>query len=282
MNDELLPQSTPPEVLYHYTTQQGLLGITRDREIFATSIRYVNDAAEIVHGLDLADDEIQDLQDTVRAGPRSEESKTRERRLESLWDLLDDMDEGQIFVCSFSEEGDLLSQWRAYSSNTGGISLGFNTTVLKRVALSQGFDLQKCIYDEGEQKRILRRLVRETIKTPSLNAASRRLARRLEEIVPVLKDPSFAEEREWRLISSLKAPLQDGRDYREGASTVVPHFRLPFLGHESEMLSRVIVGPAADRQSARAARAAISSLLADRGFSGCKVEVSTIPLRAGT
>ncbi len=32
-----------PELLYHYTTQEGLLGIFDTQEIWATHIRYLND-----------------------------------------------------------------------------------------------------------------------------------------------------------------------------------------------------------------------------------------------
>jgi hypothetical protein len=38
-----------------------------------------------------------------------------------------------VFVTSFSEEGNLLSQWRAYSGASGGYSIGFSRSYLRSV-----------------------------------------------------------------------------------------------------------------------------------------------------
>jgi len=35
-----------PKLLYHYTTQEGLLGILEKASIWATHYRYLNDASE--------------------------------------------------------------------------------------------------------------------------------------------------------------------------------------------------------------------------------------------
>ena len=43
---EKKPGPTEPELLYHYTTQKGLLGILKDKCIWATHIRYLNDTSE--------------------------------------------------------------------------------------------------------------------------------------------------------------------------------------------------------------------------------------------
>jgi hypothetical protein len=48
----------PPDTLYHYTGQLGLLGMTQTRELWATKIQYMNDAAEFhlgaLHGVQSA------------------------------------------------------------------------------------------------------------------------------------------------------------------------------------------------------------------------------------
>ena len=48
----------PPEILYHYTTQEGLLGIIKDKVIWATHTQYLNDQAEFSYALRLAEEEI--------------------------------------------------------------------------------------------------------------------------------------------------------------------------------------------------------------------------------
>jgi hypothetical protein len=47
---------TPPPVLYHYTTQQGILGIIRDKEIWASHTQYLNDVREFRHALDVREE----------------------------------------------------------------------------------------------------------------------------------------------------------------------------------------------------------------------------------
>ena len=42
-------QAIPPDVLYHYTTAQGLIGITEAGRVWATDARYMNDSSEMVY-----------------------------------------------------------------------------------------------------------------------------------------------------------------------------------------------------------------------------------------
>ena len=53
---ELQPtkEQPEPELLYHYTTLDGFLGIIRNSELLATDIRYLNDTSEFRTVPDLA------------------------------------------------------------------------------------------------------------------------------------------------------------------------------------------------------------------------------------
>ena len=42
-----------PDVLYHYTTQAGLLGIIQSKQIWATSVLFLNDTTEINYAIKL-------------------------------------------------------------------------------------------------------------------------------------------------------------------------------------------------------------------------------------
>ncbi len=48
----------PPSILYHYTTQKGLLGIIQSKTIWATDILYLNDTMELKYAVDLTLDMI--------------------------------------------------------------------------------------------------------------------------------------------------------------------------------------------------------------------------------
>jgi len=38
-----------PEAIYHYTSPEALTGIVRDKQLWATNIRYLNDSQEFVY-----------------------------------------------------------------------------------------------------------------------------------------------------------------------------------------------------------------------------------------
>src|SRR5215469_16252150 len=46
--------SPPPDCLYHYTDQLGLLGIIEKRELWATKVQYMNDSTEFGLAVELA------------------------------------------------------------------------------------------------------------------------------------------------------------------------------------------------------------------------------------
>jgi hypothetical protein len=67
-----------------------------------------------------------------------------------------------VCVCSFSEDSDSLSQWRAYGGSSG-FAIGFSGEVLGAAVESQRFFLAQCIYDPGTQLNIVRALVEEVL-----------------------------------------------------------------------------------------------------------------------
>jgi hypothetical protein len=41
------------EIIYHYTSQQGLLGIVNGKSLWVSSIRHLNDAAEFGYSVEM-------------------------------------------------------------------------------------------------------------------------------------------------------------------------------------------------------------------------------------
>ena len=149
--------SRKPEVpLYHYTRQSGLLGIIRKKEIWATHTQYLNDRREYLHALGVVREEIDKL--LVLSGQQSRS-------------ILEEMKEGifgietmNVCVCSFSEDRDSLSQWRAYSSGPSGIAIGFPGDFLAEVAENKQWYLAPCIYEPDQQSALIRALVEEVFE----------------------------------------------------------------------------------------------------------------------
>jgi hypothetical protein len=90
--------------LYHYTTADGLQGIVRHKAIWASDYRFMNDAKEFHHGLEI----FQEVLKSYRPTPRMSE----------IVDIIRNYKPGPDFcvlIASFCEERDLLSQWRGYN-----------------------------------------------------------------------------------------------------------------------------------------------------------------------
>ena len=102
----------PQKPLYHYTSQTGLLGIVRHREIWATNIHYLNDTAEFAHAIELVTTEFEN---------RKGVSPKQDMFLAFLTKQLALFKHIDVYVCSFSEQGDLLSQWRGYCPSGNGL-----------------------------------------------------------------------------------------------------------------------------------------------------------------
>ncbi|HXC42362.1 MAG TPA: DUF2971 domain-containing protein [Candidatus Dormibacteraeota bacterium] len=248
----------PKNPLYHYTTQAGLLGIIKDRQIWATHTQYLNDRREFLHAVDLVRGEIQRFLDERNTGQEAA-SAVRVEALNRMREmLLMSPEHINVCVCSFSEDSDSLSQWRAYGGSSG-FAIGFSPEVLEAAVEKQKFFLAQCIYDPKTQQDIVRALVEEILeehlaKNPVTEdkesdevfwKTGGNLLNYLYQYAPILKDQSFAEEREWRIIS---LPIfAQHLDYREGRSLIIPYYRLPLWeeGQKTE-ISEIIVGPTRD------------------------------------
>ena len=85
----------------------------------------------------------------------------------------------EAFVCSFSEDGDSLPQWRGYCPNGLGIAIGFSSDVLKAGQLefprvtsqasdsdeaSFNYELLKCVYTQEDKERLIEEDVENYLK----------------------------------------------------------------------------------------------------------------------
>jgi hypothetical protein len=140
---DFLPMLDGP--LYHYTAGSGLIEIIKSGELWSTRAACLNDSSEMLYPIEL-------LRRKVRE--RLESSVTRE-----IGFLLKELDARLIeptmgtrgpFVACFSEDGDDLSQWRAYGGGEGGYAIQFDFQHLRNlcgVAMSLG----KVEYDVTSQ-----------------------------------------------------------------------------------------------------------------------------------
>ena len=119
---ELLSRPVP-DYLYRYTSIGCLHGIIEGRSIWASMIHYLNDAAELKTAISICREILtKELRQT---------SDFAMKDVVGVWNaVLDDLlEETHICVVSFTEQPDLLSQWRAYCPPDGGYAIGFRTSL---------------------------------------------------------------------------------------------------------------------------------------------------------
>ncbi|MCA1490472.1 DUF2971 domain-containing protein [Ensifer sp. NBAIM29] len=247
------------QLLFHYTTFAGFLGIVSGLSMWASCIHYLNDSQEFKHGLAIAKE--------VAERRLPEAKGARKQLLERLITALEQYSHGFLYVASFSENGDLLSQWRGYAGS-GGLSLGFDFGTLCEVAKRHGFQLTKCIYDDATKRRLASEIVDEALNLmPSeverdaqeIQGAAYYVVLRYYQVAAAFKDASFVEENEWRFISRYTPMDHPKVKVRATPRMMIPYFDLPLdIGRTREHGNRkarkdiglelIVIGPSAEQR----------------------------------
>jgi hypothetical protein len=286
----------PPDIIYHYTTQSGLLGIIKSKQIRATHFRHLNDTEEFNYARKLL------LKEAEAKENPAQPDEALKRSLQGLGNLA-----VNLFVASFSENPDSLPQWRAHAATEPGYALGFRPSVWN---LPKDFRILKCLYDETEQREKARQIltgiahdlqkIPEDVNPDMYANASTTFA--LIHHALALKHPSFEQELEWRIISKslwddppyktervpggfvdTPKPEYDPTPlcFRKGKSGIIPYRCIPLKGRNGVLpLAEIVVGPCPDPdRSCRSVRSLLVSRLGDWTRKGVPVRGSTIPYR---
>ena len=240
-------QQLPP-VVYHYTQREGLQGIFDSQALWATSIRYLNDASEFSTAVQVADSVLEE----IGANVSDNYKKTALDNFRS-WIAPQNNQQYQAYVCSFSEDWNSLSQWRSYCKAGDGYAIGFYTKALNELAPSQGFSsLARCLYDELPQKTLIQSLLTTELDQLRPDTDPKQFGVsclwRFLQIAPLIKNKGFEEEREWRLIAALRPNPPPGLSFRSGKSMLIPYIKFSLTatlnaGKADLPVREVVIGP---------------------------------------
>ncbi len=269
MNDQMPTYSRtlsqrPPAVLFHYTSPTGLVGIAHSKTIWATDIRFLNDKKEFQHSLEITHSIVEgfckvDNNPNKLKGLAYDFTEYLRINLGKKWNP-------RVYVASFTEEGDLLSQWRGYCSK-GGFSIGFSSNLLSEVAKKHDCFLLPCVYDVKTQKQLLEELLvsyskkfekvakKENEKNPDqlAESLSNEFIISLFAIAPMLKHDSFKEEKEWRIVSS-NLRTEPDINFRANESSIIPYIEMALSKNENEIeIKTVFIGPASNKEYSKEA-----------------------------
>lgn len=213
-------QAATPKLLYHYTSFEAFLNIVKNKSIWVTESRYLNDSTEFRYGFDLAEDVYNNQTDKSDAARWFFENADREL---------------YTYIFSLSKQGDLLSQWRAYCPD-GGVSIGFDAKMLQRVAAQHNFELVECIYDKELQREQVRQMLRRKLDNNSFYSL-------FPQVIAALKHPSFSEEAEFRLVSKSRIRQQQIYEANWRAAQPIPvqyvEVSLSSLGLGTEQITKL-------------------------------------------
>lgn len=238
-------EESPPEVLYHYTNQGGLLGIIESASMWATKIQYFNDSAEYHLTLRLAERLVHDF---VREG-RYRISSDADR--DSMLSSIKSIEQANLFVISLSSLNDSLSQWRGYGSPSSSFAIGFRHSDLEFIAEEIDWRVFRCVYRPEQHRRLVGQIVTKAMKSDSVREADSILRGQLQALAPRMKHYSFEEEDEWRIVSPV-LPEQVNLSFRAGRFTPIPYVGFPTVRFDSgqSAIEEVVVGPSPHRDLA--------------------------------
>lgn len=271
--------------LHHYTSLSALLSIIKSKRLWATNIRYLNDSSESELGLARMKQVAEEARTTARG--------TEPEILNHILDWLNKpkSDTQSVYLLSFSQAHNQLSQWRGYTTYGQGVCLSIDSGVLVNRMQAQGWTFQNCRYGPASQlawaDAILSRFRGEAAlhlaggakdRNSDLEAVFQNCLSDLLQVAATIKNDGFTEEREVRFISPM-INISDPRiSYRPGKTTRIPYVDFQLAGAEGDLfVHEIIVGPGPDQ---REMQSTITAALKDAGVKGrCLVSLSAIPYR---
>jgi hypothetical protein len=269
-HSQIWAAENPPRELFHYTSPEGFIGIVTSKSLWASDMLSLNDASEAAYPYKL----IADVLDTHHLSvPEKHRQGFKTQLINGTFPLY------VPFVVCFCEDGDLLSQWRAYGSGGEGFSPAFKFSWLSSLDQKAGFRLQKVVYDRTQQEELILMLLQRASSLLAQDAFSdeeqatiwQGAAMSLAPWVIMFKDPAFKEEREWRLVN---VNLARATGFRRSGHRIVQYLSVGI--DDPEAITRVIRGPYFTGTEIRG----VYYLMTSHGFVlGSTIQDSSIPLR---
>ncbi|QJP95457.1 DUF2971 domain-containing protein [Pseudomonas fluorescens] len=235
--------------LFHYTDINAVKSILENEKLWLTDVRFLNDSEELHNGIHALIDYIK------------HQVKTFPDRHELLGVAAEYVEAGlvgkagygienrPVFICSFSQAGDLLSQWRAY----GSYAIEFSSEAIPHA-------LSACVYDDFEKLSQASTVALASLMTISdsmlkndgyLDSDGYEAFSNLVGLAATFKHQSFSEEQEVRIVAGhdLDPEIEDGLEvsFRTRGNMLIPFVE---LSAPSKSIRAIHIGPMADQELA--------------------------------
>lgn len=277
--------SRPPKLLYHYTSIDAFKGIIDNKHLRMTKYDQLNDTSEVVLAKNLLIRKIKEYNNP------SEYQGFKEYLLDGLKDFKD----LNIYITSFSEKGNDLEQWRAYTPN-GGIAIGFDFNDLKNgFFIDEHFcdrwpaSLFRCLYIGKSTTEYIRKLIAEWFQPhcyAGMFVASQNnktewskfiyallnstLSRSIYNLICTIKHDAYSNEIEWRWVN-VKSKTANLKKELDGKNRKYVKGRI----HPEDCIQQVWISPHGDKETIKR----VLEFYKERNNLSFKIHESKIPYR---
>ena len=237
-------------IIYHYCNVDAFKAIIQNKTLWLSSVYNLNDYKEI-HW----------IKEKVSKKINEYTNKNNYDKFNNFNKLYDEQ-QPTVYIASFSQGDDLLSQWRAYANDGYGVAIGFNANYFKNNNLIK---TSKVLYDEKKQEEEIDKILKPLLDLDKkINFESKEFEEFCEKIINEInnlsaksKNELFMEEQEVRLIHN---PIitQDSLTkkfifknhlspmmFRATCGNLIPYFELKFdnFNDDNEPIIEIIKGP---------------------------------------
>lgn len=268
------------DLVYHYTSAGGLLGIIKSKSLWFTECSVLNDESEGEFIFEIAKEVLLS-------------QKYDEGYISFVLGSLKDKPNSKCFICSFSRDNDSLPLWQNYtkSNDKAGYNLAFKISDLRN-ALYKYFtifdprvSIWGVVYNEGIQKEILKttfdKYYERWKNTKEMIFLKMFLLSELRIFRFQFKHPAFKPENEVRCTiefseneyDMLLIGEQNFIKFRNASGLCAPYLEIPI--EVEKAMKEITFSPMIKDSSAIEA---VEMLCKKYGLN-CKINTSNIPLR---
>ncbi|MTI47657.1 MAG: DUF2971 domain-containing protein [Firmicutes bacterium] len=212
---------------YHYCSLDTFIAIISNKSLRLCDLSKTNDYMERKWILKILEDSLIKAFEQNEIVINLKEDYWYEKGVHNhfsyIFGMLKHYVERSSYIACFSRNGDLLSQWRAYGDNGKGVSIGFNSNLISKAVKKNEVHFEDVLYDLDEQVEEITTVVKNAIHymknlfehvtvrvsddfneffVEEFDAFCEVICDDLAEISCYMKNPSFKEEDEVRIIYS--------------------------------------------------------------------------------
>lgn len=268
---------------FHYTTGEGLSGILKNKKIWFSHTKFLNDEQERCYTYKILIDEINNM-------PKSDFNESLKIYYDENSDAKNNVNtncfEHEYYLACFSNNKDSLSLWNYYTKNENsvGFNIEFNkNSLISALNLSQMDVHGQVIYEEKEQRRLIKNILtkynKEFEKINKNNVSA--IANICVDISLLIsfyslffKHPAYKHEEEYRIaIGKNKIYNNHNCLFRTYKNLFIPYFEREF---SSSSIKSITISPT---QKQQITKESLNLMLSEMNYHDIKIINSDIPLR---